>query len=322
MRIEEAVDDFLLACRAEGLSQRTVKWYGSILRMFVAAFPGQELADFTTRMIRGYLADLRARDSRYVAAKQKPVQPGGLSESTIKGHIVALHRFWAWSQREYQLAFNPMSNIRRIARKQSEPKGITPEDIAKLFAVTGNDLQGIRNRAILALLLDTGCRSQGLCSLTDAKLNLDERIAIVAEKGRPARQIFFTERTAEMLRHWLSVRPENATTLFCSLGSNTFGQPLTYEGLYQMLQRLKVKAGVKGRVSPHRFRHHFAREYIKNGGDLATLSRLMGHSDVSTTANFYAVFSAGELASSHDRFSPANRLDIAPEQAAGDEDKD
>jgi len=76
------------------------------------------------------------------------------------------------------------------------------------------------------------------------------------------------------------------------------------EFLLAALKRLKEAAGVRGRVNPHAFRHGYAREYIRNGGDLATLSRLMGHSDSAVTSWYYAVFETRELASSHDKYSP------------------
>ncbi|MCU0476789.1 MAG: tyrosine-type recombinase/integrase, partial [Anaerolineae bacterium] len=78
-------------------------------------------------------------------------------------------------------------------------------------------------------------------------------------------------------------------------------------GVHQMLKRLKAKAGVSGRVNPHSFRHNFAREYLRNGGEVVTLARLLGHEDVNTTAAFYAVFSKDELQSQHMKFSPISK---------------
>lgn len=46
----------------------------------------------------------------------------------------------------------------------------------------------------------------------------------------------------------------------------------------------------------------------RNGNDLATVSQLLGHSSVSVTADFYAVFNTHELALRHSRFSAARHL--------------
>jgi site-specific recombinase XerD len=58
----------------------------------------------------------------------------------------------------------------------------------------------------------------------------------------------------------------------------------------EVLRRLKEKVGVKGAINPHGFRHGFAREFLKNGGNLASLADIMGHSDISVTWQAYAVF--------------------------------
>ena len=81
-----------------------------------------------------------------------------------------------------------------------------------------------------------------------------------------------------------------------------------------MLKRRAKQAGVKGHVNPHSFRHAFARDYILSGGDLATLSQLMGHSSILVTKKYYARFNVKELQEKHARHSPvAWRLGCLPD---------
>lgn len=308
MMLESAVQEFLLACQADGLKPATVRWYKSMLRHVLDAFQDADLATVTPSMLRQYIAGLRQRDNRYAGSRaQRPAAPGGLSSESVAGHVRTLHRFFAWCSREYGIP-NPMTNIRRPGRSFADPKGVSLDDVRRLFAATGDDLQGARDRALLAFLIDTGCRADGLLQLGTEKLELDQRRAFVSEKGRSQRAVFLTEFTAGLLHLWLEIRPPTATTVFCSLSPSFYARPLSYEGLRMILRRLKEAAQVSGRVNPHAFRHGYAREYIKNGGDLATLSRLMGHADSSVTSRYYAVFETRELASSHDKFSPTNRL--------------
>lgn len=63
-----------------------------------------------------------------------------------------------------------------------------------------------------------------------------------------------------------------------------------------------------GRVNAHAFRHNFARMYLMGGGDLVTLARLLGHTDVNVTAAYYAVFADDELADLQNRYSPMKRM--------------
>jgi integrase/recombinase XerD len=85
-------------------------------------------------------------------------------------------------------------------------------------------------------------------------------------------------------------------------------RPVSGNTVIQMPRRLGKRAGVKGRVNPHAFRHAFAREYILNGGDLASVSEMMGHTQIGVTKQFCAVFQAEELRAKHDAFSPVGRL--------------
>ncbi|KAA3660662.1 MAG: hypothetical protein DWQ04_18775 [Chloroflexi bacterium] len=66
---------------------------------------------------------------------------------------------------------------------------------------------------------------------------------------------------------------------------------------------LAKKAGVNGRCNLHAFRHGFARGSLKNGSDLGTVSRLLGHSSIQITAEFYTRWTDSELAKRHRTFS-------------------
>ncbi len=306
MLLEAALQEFLLACRADGLSPDTIHWYRSLLAVFCQQFPETELIEITTPMLRDYIVQLQERKTRYAGAKQRPKMKGGLSLESIAGHIRALHRFWRWVAAEYNLP-NPMTNIRRPKRKFPKPKGVKLPDVEALLAAASTGRESVRDRALIAFLFDTGCRVQGLVNLEPGQLDMDQHSAMVQEKAGPMRMVFFSEPTAELLAACLAERPEGATTVFCS---RLTGKALTANGVYQLLERLKQRADITGRVNPHAFRHGFAREYVMNGGDLATLSQIMGHSSVTVTASYYAVFSYDELAAKHSKFSPVNRLNF------------
>ena len=81
------------------------------------------------------------------------------------------------------------------------------------------------------------------------------------------------------------------------------GGQLTVYGVNQLLTRLKERGGAEGRCNPHAFRHAFAIQYVMNGGDLATLSDLMGHESVRTTKDHHAMFKRDELGRKHNEFS-------------------
>jgi hypothetical protein len=96
------------------------------------------------------------------------------------------------------------------------------------------------------------------------------------------------------------------------------GEPLPYRTSTRKAPRfspclfildMKKRAGIEGiRVSPHTLRHTFARTYLAHGGDLGKLSRLMGHSKVSTTEEYLKDFSSRDARVDQSEFSPAAGL--------------
>src|SRR5260370_17828520 len=148
------------------------------------------------------------------------------------------------------------------------------------------------DRAIISLLVDTGIRASELCSLTldNVFLNLNEAHLKVYGKwskwhevgmGKQARTILHRYLT----RHHRAVKEEQHVFL------NRYGRPLTVSGIDQLLERLNGWARVKGlRVSAPTFRHTFAINYLKNGGDIYRLSRLLGHTSMQVTEGYLPAF--------------------------------
>jgi integrase/recombinase XerD len=303
--LSNALDSFLLAKEADGATRATLKWYRSAVGAFVAAHQGEHIASVTTNQIREYIVGLKDRQQRYANAPQRPEIRGGLSQASIAGHVRGLHAFWAWIAVEYSIA-NPMRNIKRHKPHTAEPKSARMEDFVRIFNAVSDGNIGIRDRALLAMFADTGARLGGVASMQLNDLDFVKRRISVMEKGRKARVVYFTLFTAQLVRLWIDVHESNSPSLFVNIFT---GDPLTESGISQVFRRLKARAGVTGRVNPHSFRHNFARQYIENGGEISTLAKLLGHTNITTTAAYYAVFTPDELADMHGRFTPMNNVD-------------
>ena len=79
-------------------------------------------------------------------------------------------------------------------------------------------------------------------------------------------------------------------------------------GVNQLLQRIGERAGISGvRISPHTFRHTFARGWLENGGEIFKLSRVLGHSEMQTTQIYLRDFQSREARVDHSQFSPVER---------------
>lgn len=283
--MSEALKEFLLAGEADGLAPASLTWYRSLLTRLVQAI-GEDYPD--THALREYIVALRA--------KYKP--------HTVADHGRALHRFFAWASEEYDL-LNPMKGIKRPKMPPPVGRAITSADFVSMFNNAGEGDVGMRNRALLAFLADTGVRLGGVTGLTVDALDMSLRRGWVIEKGTKQRLVVFTFYTARLLERWLAVRPTTTRLVFTAMDT---GEGLTNSGIQQILKRLKKKLNIQGHTNPHAFRHGFAKGYLANGGELATLARLMGHNDIQTTMDHYAVFSQDELSNLHEKYSPLKRF--------------
>ena len=293
MTIDQAIDEFILACQADGLRPATVRWYRSLLQKLAEYCHVRSLTSIRTSDMRQYIVSVREK-------KQ-------YSADTIHALVRVTHRFWKWCAAEYQIP-NPMGNIRYPKQpKPQHPKAVDLRDVERLLSSCGNSRIGIRNKAIIAFLLDTGCRAAGLTGLKMRDLDVLRGRAIVVEKGEKRRIVFFGETTRQYLLDWIKVH-DNVEPVFYDLRNHA---PLTPSGLFQLLKRIAKRAKIRGRVNPHSFRHAFAREYLKAGGDVDSLARLMGHSDFGVTMEFYGVFTEGELKTKHDQFSPIQKIKVS-----------
>lgn len=303
--IQDAIAEYTLILRANGRSENTVKWYVSILGAVTSEIGNPTVTEVTSTDMAGYITELRGRSTRYQDAPQRPPVSGGLSKYSTESHIRALRAFWGWVTTEYQLDRNPMRNIKPKKLPPPPPKAIQPRDVIRLLESCDDSPAGIRDRAMVLFLMDTGARVGGLVSVQIPLLDLTKRWAEVTEKADKKRRVFMTRYTATMIQSWLNQRESSSNHVFTSVRT---GEPLTTSGVYQSLKRLAHVAGVRSAYNPHAFRDGFALAFIKAGGDISTLARLLGHEDVKVTADHYALFADDELQTLKDEVNPLGEV--------------
>lgn len=280
MLLSEAIEALLTATIADGRSARTVEGYRSYLGYLLDFLGDRAVEEVSAHDLRAYAAYLRSRTERYTGHPQRVREEGALSPYTVAAYLRPVRRLFRWLEQEGLIDDNPAGKLKLSQPGRREPKAVSMEDFQKLLAATeGDDPTHRRDRALLLFLADTGCRVGGVAGLQVADVDLERGLARVTEKGDKTRLVPFSQFTRDALLAWLEVRPSEGPWLFVNLGSR--GQErLTADAIGEVLRRLKRRAGVKGPVNPHAFRHAFAREYLRAGGDLSTLADILGHSSV------------------------------------------
>lgn len=133
-------------------------------------------------------------------------------------------------------------------------------------------------------LFSTGVRQRSLMNIKICDLDFDNNMVnVTVTKNRKPLLIPLNKTMINILKEHLKYRQYKSTDdyLFC----NVFGQQLVKSTCYHMLYEYNKRRGVET-TGIHRYRHTFAKQWIINGGNVVTLSRLLGHSNLSITQNY------------------------------------
>ena len=176
----------------------------------------------------------------------------------------------------------PVPAVSRVRVKQ-EKRTIVPlsvDQVARFWA----SFRNARDLAIVGLMLLEGLRSQEVMDMNRDDLLLSEGQIRVRGKGAKTRFMPLAPEALQLLDHYLRVeRPDIPTgPLFVSLKGPARGARMTPAGLRSLFRYHRRTTGVKP-ANPHRFRHTFAIDMLREGVSLPALMRLMGHAHIQTT---------------------------------------
>lgn len=296
MRAQAGVDQYLLQ---QNFPADTHRWYQQKLYDFVEFLDkeGVDFEDITNRHIAAYLQQVQQRSS---AQYSRP-----LSTKTVHGYGRAIKAWMNWAYVEDYIHTDVARKMRMPKQAQTMVEILSSEDIDKLMRVCRKEPGWLceRNRTILQVLLTTGIRNSELSGLkiSDATIGLADSHLVVFGKGRKTRIVPLARQCQAQLHRYIhKIRPPELTTPW--LFPSRRGTRLTVQGLDKMLYRLQSYAGLESRdIRAHVFRHTFAVRFMEQGGDVAVLSRLLGHTSLSVTAEYLKQFTsiqAGPLARS------------------------
>jgi integrase/recombinase XerC len=265
-------------------NRSTRGWYDKNLRPLVAFYGGGRLVTSVDRLeAEAYLHALQSKKTCWESHPHRPTVGRSLSPTTLNNHLRAARTFWTEMVRQRVVEYNPFDHLRPI--KDDRPvvmKAITAEDLRAIW----NEAKGSNRRdlAIITVLGTTGVRAGELVSMEIARLDLKKGGSWVHGK-RGWRKLVLGAMGVQVIKSYLAKRPPASTD---RLWLNTTGNPLTTDGIRQIVDRLADKADVTGRHNLHSFRHRTAQAWLDNGINAEIVAQLLGHSDVSTTLRIYA----------------------------------
>jgi site-specific recombinase XerD len=310
LKLSQAYETFVLYKRASGVSDNTISNYQKTwqkVRLYFhadPAFEGITLEDWL----------------RFMAWVPDEFNLAPKSVANIHTDLSSLYT-WATDMNVVKEHL-----FRRIPRPRFEKPDIEPftqDQVAAMLkacdvtnpwtgreGIRSNRHTADRDRAIILVLLSTGMRASELCGICKRDLDLGNNKIDVAGKGKgrssKQRSVYIGKRTAKALWRYLTPRLSDMlpTDPIFTVGPEDEERAFSRNVLSRLVSRIGERAGIE-KAHPHRFRHTFAINYLRNGGDVLTLQRLLGHESLEMVRR-YANVAAADCAAAHKTADPVD----------------
>lgn len=303
MLLKQLLKEFILDLEIRNYSKRTIKGYrNNNLLMFtylLKEFDVEKVEDVRTTHIKSYI---------------KFLQKQGRKTTYINGIIKCFRAFFKYAIEEEIIQINPMLKVGWLKEGSPIINTFTKEEVSNMLKVYNkNDYMSIRNKTILVILFDTGIRCLELCSLKNKDIK-DNYLTVIMGKGKKDRRVSISPFTRKIILRYLRCRDiffqnriiDENTPFFLSYRFN----PLTIEAVERVVKICGQKANIRKeiRCSPHTIRHWFSQQQLKNGLDVYSLSRLLGHTNTTITTRYLQSITDSEIVETSIKTSPLMNL--------------
>jgi integrase/recombinase XerD len=281
----EAPSDFVVAVSAyadylrveRGLAAATIRAYDTDLRLFGRDAPGIEHWGASPEPARDYLGSM-ARPPRV------------LRPTSLRRKAASIRAFYRFCYAEELIDADVAALIDLPRQTQRLPDTLDAQEVVELLDATdGQDVIGLRDRALLELLYAAGLRISEALSLDRHDLSGSGGFVRVIGKGDKERLVPVGDVALEAIEAYLLERDRTTDErpdaergrepLFLSRR----GRRLDRMAAWRVMRKAALRAGLSGRVTPHTLRHSFATHLLEGGADLRVVQELLGHASITTT---------------------------------------
>ena len=217
----------------------------------------------------------------------------GFSTATKNLRLTTVRNFYAWLSTEHGVE-DIAAGLKGWKETKEHRRGfLSCDEMRRLLDVVDvSTLQGKRDKAILAVMLCGGLRTIEINRLRVADVVHKGGVCYlnVIGKGRDDVEGVKISAKAERLIHaWMDAREAadvvtDDRPLFCSLGNNSFGEPLSTNSVSTMCKKYLTAAGLKTKeIVAHSLRHSLATNSLLKGATLMEVQQQLRHVNLSTT---------------------------------------
>jgi integrase/recombinase XerC len=276
------------------LSPHTVAAYEHDLRALLAFLEREQVASF------------EALDSFGVRRFAAESHRKGLSARSVARRLSAVRTFLNFLIETGVLKSNPGVHVQAPKAPRRLPATLDADQVASLLAISGDDPETVRDRAILELFYSSGLRLAELVGLNLGSVDLADRTVRVLGKGSKTRVVPVGKKALAALHDWQAVRAELARAGEPALFVGVRGSRISPRTVQKRVNEWARRQGAPTGVHPHMLRHSFATHLLESSRNLRAVQELLGHASLSTT-QVYTHLDFQHLASVYDQAHPRAR---------------
>lgn len=211
--------------------------------------------------------------------------------TTVQSYLAAVKLFFQWTERE-GLYPNVADRVKGAKLDTEHKKDyLTSKQTAKLLgAIDRSSLKGLRDYAILSLMVTTGLRTISIirADIGDIRTAGDDTALYYQGKGHEekADYVKLAEPVEEAIRAYLTARGESdiKSPLFCSISNKNSGGRMTTRSISRVAKEHLIEIGLDSdRLTAHSLRHTAATLNLLNGATVEETKQLLGHQNINTT---------------------------------------
>ncbi|VVB54294.1 Tyrosine recombinase XerA [uncultured archaeon] len=280
-------------CEARNLQPKTILFYHQKLVYLLDAFGDSTPEDLTVHNLRALAVTLR--QTREWSAQQ------------TNHFITVVKQFFNYLLAEDLAEVNPSAKLKKIKMEERLPTILTQADVQRILEVIPSNFTGLRNRTMILTLLDTGLRLNELLCLTVPDVDFAHLQLRVQGKGRREALVPFSLALTRVLSKYLPQRDKYALTE--ALWVSRQGEAVTTDYVTHMLCKYGNDASIP-HLHAHLFRHTFATEFLRNGGNPQMLQRILRHTTPVVTQR-YIHLTDTDTSVAHKTASPLEKWQLA-----------
>ncbi|MBV4431893.1 tyrosine-type recombinase/integrase [Clostridium tyrobutyricum] len=301
--LNDLIKEFKFDMECRKLSPRTIRTDITIVKGFCQYLKNEfniiELQQIRSPSIKKYInyLDKQGRSEKYM--------------NSILKCIRAFYRYCI--QEEYiSPENNPVRKVKWVKEEKKLIETFTDSEAKKMLKQWDyTTFYNARNKAIVALLFETGIRNLELCSLNMADVR--DEIILIHGKGNKQRYVPISPALKRIFIKYARVRTGYIKNKFITTDAYFIsfrGNRLTIETIERVIRQTGKKAKVRStiRCSPHTIRHYYAQFMLRHDEDIYTVSRLLGHENVNITKIYLQSLKDKEIVNMSMDTSPLMKL--------------